>query len=352
MHLNITAQCARDKVDDKSQPVGGIVEKQKRRCPLLQVPQHQGKRGQQRRQHACIQAVHRAHQHDKSQPKIDHAELRLCSGHLHKQFRHQPGRCNFCRSQKPAAGAQGIPYPPEQVPFRGACLLPASVQLRHVIQKSIPGEPPITLAQQAVIGRVIHRGILPITDLQAGAKLLQFFAQMAVVHIEHHGHGKLLPFGSPSVINTGHQLCQILAAEGIQRALCLFIKAKLACLHLFKQRCKALSAACTVRSVEIRHVQHFDLHLTGHCVVTAKLLRSFGHDGLARLGGNDTFRPGQIQYADRALTVDLQHMAQPFQLTDLLIVRDQVLRKIHDAVKLVGIRQLRQQSLVVQRNRL
>lgn len=134
--------------------------------------------------------------------------------------------------------------------------------------------------------------------------------------------------------------------------MCLFIKAKLACLHLFKQRCKALSAACTVRSVEIRHVQHLNLYLTGRCVVTAKLLRCFGHDGLARLGGNDTFWPGQIQYANRALTVDLQHMAQPFQFTDLLIVRDQVLRKIHDAVKLVGIRQLRQQSLVVQRNRL
>ena len=99
-------------------------------------------------------------------------------------------------------------------------------------------------------------------------------------------------------------------------------------------------------------MQHFDLRLTGHCVVTAKLLRCFGHDGLARFGGNDTFRPGQIQYADRALAVDLQHMAQPFQFTDLLIVRDQILRKVHDAVKLVGIRQLRQQSFVVQRDRL
>ena len=158
--LHIAAHGTHNKVRNKRQPVGRLVEQALEGIAVLsKVARSQTHRRQQRRNQAKVQAIQRADEHHVEQAIIEHVELGRLGEQALQHLEQNPGNARLQAFNRQRAHLDAVDGGAQGVDLLCATSIPASLNGREVAQQVVALKPTIAHAsdvagRQGVAGRI------------------------------------------------------------------------------------------------------------------------------------------------------------------------------------------------------
>ena len=152
--LHIAAHGTHNKVRNKRQPVGRLVEQALEGIAIQsKVTRGQTHRRQQRRNQAKVQAIQRADQHHVKQAIIEHVELGRLGEKALQYFKEHPGGCRLQAFDRQRAHLNTVDGRAQGVDLLCTASIPASLNGREVAQQVVALKPAIAHASDVADGQ-------------------------------------------------------------------------------------------------------------------------------------------------------------------------------------------------------